>query len=375
MTRSQRIPIILLTGFLGSGKTTVLSRLLKTENFSRTGVLINEFGEVALDGDLVLHESEQIIETSSGCLCCTIRGDVQKSLVALHDKNGGAERRHFDRVIIETTGLADPSPFIATLSADWRLAEDYVFSGIVTTADAIHTASTLEHHEESVKQIALADAVLLTKTDLLEPRENPNLIAEVKGRILKINPDATVMLADAAEEAFDFALSRGAYNLREHPERVQEWLNEAAYAQKEHHHHHDGDHHHHDHHHDVNTHGGDIHAFSLVLEEPMHGFALMMAIDLLRTSLGTDLLRFKAILQTSDSPDQPVIIHAVQHTLHNLQRLPTWPTEDRRSRMVFITRGLTRSSVGVLLHAVCRSGSRRSQVPNSGPRVVSEVRP
>jgi G3E family GTPase len=337
MSEKPRIPILLLTGFLGSGKTTVLSRLLRTEAFRRTGVLINEFGEVALDGDLVLHEDEQVIETSSGCLCCTIRGDVQKSLMALHEKNNEAAERRFDRVVIETTGLADPSPVIATLTADWRLAEEYFFAGIVATVDAVHASSTLQRHEESVKQIAVADAIVLTKTDLLEPPENPTLIAELKKQLVLLNPELTILTADAAEDAFAAALARGAYNLREHPERVREWLNEAAYAQKEHHHHH--------HHHDVNTHGSDIHAFSLVLDEPMHGLALMWAIDLLRASLGADLLRFKAILQTSDAPDEPVILHAVQHTLHDLQRLPAWPSQDRRSRMVFITRGLTKEKV------------------------------
>lgn len=341
MTKNQRIPIILLTGFLGSGKTTVLSELLHKEAFSRTAVVINEFGEIALDGDLVLHEREQIIETSSGCLCCTIRGDVQKTLATLLEKRTKDEASRFERVVIETTGLADPAPIIATLTSDWRLAEDFIFAGIVTTVDALHVLDSLDRHEESLKQIAVADAVLLTKTDLLHPEEREDQIAALRARISRINPENVVLLSNAAEEGFATAQSQSGYDLKRHPEQVQEWLNEAAYRKAEHDHHH----HHHDHHHDVNTHGADIRAFSIVLEEPMHGFPLMMAIDLLRTSLGTNLLRFKAVLQTADDPERPVVMHAVQHTLHKLQRLPKWPSEDRRSRMVFITRSLSKPAV------------------------------
>jgi G3E family GTPase len=341
MNKDQRIPIILLTGFLGSGKTTVLSRLLRLEAFSDTAVIINEFGEIPLDGDLVLHEREQIIETSSGCLCCTIRGDVQKTLATLLEKRNASDAAPFQRVVIETTGLADPSPIIATLTSDWRLAEDFVFAGIVTTADALHLFNALDHHDESLKQIAVADAVLLTKTDLIHSDERADRVAELRARIQRINPEITILLSDAAEEAFHTAQSQSGYDLKRHPEQVQAWLNEAAYRKAEH----DDHQHHHDHQHDVNTHGDDIHAFSIILEEPMHGFPLMMAIDLLRASLGTNLLRFKAILLTADAPEQPVVLHAVQHTLHKLERLPDWPSEDRRSRMVFITRSLSKPAV------------------------------
>ena len=345
MIDNPRIPIVLLTGFLGSGKTTVLSWLLRSDAFARTGVLVNEFGEVALDGDLVVHEDEQIIETSSGCLCCTIRGDVQKSLMALHEKNCEGPERRFDRVVVETTGLADPSPVISTLTTDWRLAWEFVFAGIVTTVDVLHVLDTLDRHEESMKQIVVADAILLTKTDLLAPEEREARIEQLRAHVRGLNPDVTILMADAAEKAFRTTLDRGAYHLREHPERVQEWLNEAAYTAKAHDHGDGGDdhHHHHDHHHDVNTHGSDIHAFALVLEEPLHGFVMMMAIERLRAALGTDLLRFKAILHIADAPDEPVVMHAVQHTMHSLQRLPAWPSEDRRSRMVFITRGFSQA--------------------------------
>ncbi len=341
MTEQQRIPILLLTGFLGSGKTTVLSRLLRSDSFARTGVLINEFGEVALDGDLVVHEDEQVIETSSGCLCCTIRGDVQKSLMALHAKNREGPEPRFNRVVIETTGLADPSPVISTLTTDWRLAQEFVFAGIVTTVDVVHVLDTLERHEEPLKQIVVADAILFTKTDLLGPEERAARLEQLRERIVQLNPEATLLPADAAEDAFQTTLARGAYHLREHPERVQEWLNEAAYTARAH----DHGHGHHDHHHDVNTHGSDIHAFALVLEEPLHGFVMMMAIDRLRAALGTDLLRFKAILHIADAPDEPVVMHAVQHTMHSLQRLPAWPSADRRSRMVFITRGFSQAEM------------------------------
>lgn len=358
------IPVTLLTGFLGSGKSTLLTRILRDPRFSDTAVVVNEFGEVGLDGFLVEHSVEQTVEMTSGCLCCTIRGDVRETLMSLHRRRQEGKIPAFERLIIETTGLADPAPVIHTLISEPRLGRRYMLGGIVTTVDITTAEMTLERFEEGVKQIAVADRIVLTKTDMAKDPASRSDLAALQDWVARLNPGAPVLDRHAPDfdlrQLFDTSL----YDPRTKSMDVQKWLNEEAYgadgqAHDRHHdhgHHHGhrhGHHHHdHDHHHDINRHGADIEAFSLVLDEPISSAAFTVGLDLLLSRKGADILRVKGILNIRERPGTPVVIHGVQHIFHDAVQLDAWPSEDHRSRIVFITRGLSRDTVATFFDAL-----------------------
>ncbi|UUX48800.1 GTP-binding protein [Nisaea acidiphila] len=376
------IPVTLLTGFLGSGKSTLLTRILRDPRFSDTAVVVNEFGEVGLDGFLVEHSVEQTVEMTSGCLCCTIRGDVRETLMSLHRRRQEGRIPAFERLIIETTGLADPAPVIHTLISEPRLARRYMLGGIVTTVDITTAEMTLENFEEGVKQIAVADRIVLTKTDMAKDPASRSDLAALQDWIARLNPGAPVL--DRHAPGFDLRrlFDTSLYDPRTKSMDVQKWLNEEAYAagegapgaahDHEHHHHDHGHHHHghdhhhdhghhhhghdhhhdHDHQHDINRHGADIEAFSLVLDEPISSAAFTLGLDLLLSRKGADILRVKGILNIRERPGTPVVIHGVQHIFHDAVQLDAWPGDDRRSRIVFITRGLSRDTVATFFDAL-----------------------
>jgi G3E family GTPase len=330
----QPIPITLLTCFLGSGKTSLVSRMLADPRFADTAVVINEFGEVGLDHALVQAAPEAIIEMTSGCLCCTIRGDIRQSLLMLLERSERGELPLFSRMVIETTGLADPVPVIQTLQLDPRLVRRYQLAQIVTTVDAVVGLATLQAHEEAVKQVAVADHLLITKTDM-----TGGVPADLAVALRKLNPAAPQH--NTADASFDLRLlgaETGGYVISDKPAEVAAWLQADTFA-------HDHDHHHHHHHHhdepqDVNRHSDDIRAFCLTLDQPISRLAFGMALELLLANQGPDMLRFKAIVALEEHPDQPVVLHAVQHVMHEPVRLAHWPDGDHRSKLVFITRGI-----------------------------------
>ncbi|MDA0664001.1 MAG: GTP-binding protein, partial [Proteobacteria bacterium] len=256
----ERLPVSVLTGFLGSGKTTVLAHLLRDPGMADTAVVINEFGEVGLDHMLVESSSDDITVLSSGCLCCTIRGDLIDTLRNLFRRRVKGEVPEFKRLVIETTGLADPAPILHTLMTDPLLAARYRLDGVITTVDGVHGLDQFDRQFETVKQAAVADRLLITKTDMAAPEG----IAALKARLATINPAAAVH--EIAHGTVDPALLFGAglYNPATKSPDVARWLNEEAYAQVEAEHHHGHDHHHHD----VNRHDDHIRAFCLTAEEP-----------------------------------------------------------------------------------------------------------
>ena len=362
------IPVILLTGFLGSGKSTLLSRIIRDPRFSDTAVVVNEFGEVGLDGFLVEHSLEQIVEMTSGCLCCTIRGDVRQTLLNLHRRQADGEVPTFGRLIIETTGLADPAPVLHTLMTDRRLAGRYMLGGVVTTVDIITAELTLERHMESVKQVAVADRIVLTKTDMVQDPASISDLAKLREDIRRLNPGARIVEAQDPEFDFRQLFDASLYDPLTKSMDVQRWLNSEAYDENQeshhhhhHHHHHDNhghhDHHndHDDHHHDINRHGAGIEAFSLILDEPISSTAFTFALDLLISSKGADLLRVKAILNILEKPETPVVIHGVQHIFHDPVWLDSWPDMDRRSKIVFITRDIPKATVETFFDAIMSS--------------------
>lgn len=336
----ERLPVSVITGFLGSGKTTLLRNLLRQPDMADTAVVINEFGEIGLDHLLVEEAKEDTILMSSGCLCCSIRGDLIDTLRRLYKRRERGEVPRFRRLVIETTGLADPAPILQTLIGDPLLSAFYRLDGVVTTVDAVNGMDQLDRQFESVKQAAVADRLILTKTDLATAAQR----AVLEARLRALNPAAPVLPVAHGAVAAEQLFNAGLYNPAEKSPDVARWLKDEAYAQAEaDHHHHDHDHgHHRDHAHDVNRHDDHIRAFCLTHDRPVAWDKFVSWIEMLITMRGADLLRIKGVLNVAGS-DAPVAIHGIQHLFHPPAMLPAWQGEDRRSRIVFITRDLERA--------------------------------
>jgi G3E family GTPase len=338
----ERLPVSVITGFLGSGKTTLLKALLPQPAMADTAVIINEFGEIGLDHLLVEQSNEDTILMSSGCLCCTIRGDLIDTMRRLYKRREKGEVPRFRRVVIETTGLADPAPILHTLISDPLLSHFYRLDGVIATVDAVNAPDQLDRQFESVKQAAVADRIVLTKSDLASADQ----IAALEARLRRLNPAAPILHAKHGKIAAEQLLDAGLFNPAQKSPDVARWLRDEAYEGHGHHDHdHGHDHHQHDHSHqhagDVNRHDDHIRAFCLTRQEPIEWGRFVAWIEMLITMRGADLLRIKGILNVVGS-HQPVAVHGIQHLFHPPAVLPEWQGDDRRSRIVFITRDLER---------------------------------
>ena len=325
------IPVAVLTGFLGSGKTTLLAHLLRQPGFSRTAVLINEFGEIGLDHDLVETSADSFVELQTGCLCCKIRSDLAWTLEDMLRRRDRGALPPFDRVVIETSGLADPAPILQTLMTDARIAGRLVLGGVVATVDAVNGAGTLGREEISVKQIAFADRLVLTKSDLAGAAQ-PALL----DRLAQLNAAAPVIRAHYGRVDPRSIFDAGIYDPRTKSLDAGAWLAEEVYAQK--------------HLHD--RHDADIATYALVREQPIRAVALTLFLEALAEHCGADLLRLKGIVNIAECPEKLAVLHGVQHVFHAPAWLERWPSEDRRSRLVFITRRIPRGWVEALLDAL-----------------------
>jgi len=332
------IPLTVLTGFLGAGKTTLLNRLLKDPALNQTAVIINEFGEISLDHLLVEYVGDNMVLLQSGCLCCTMRGDLVDALeTLLRDLDN--RRCTFKRVLLETTGLADPAPVLHTAMAHPYLVLRYRLDGVVTVVDCVNGETTLDEHAEAVKQAAVADRIVLTKTDLATSVQYERIVA----RLHALNPAAAILDAAKGEATAERLLNCGLYDPDRKIPDVKKWLAAEAYA--------DAHAHTHDHHHDVNRHDAHIGAFVLTSDTAIPAGTLEMFLELLRATHGAKLLRIKGIVKLAEMPDTPVVVHGVQHVFHPTARLERWPDDDHRTRLVFITRDLPERSVRELFEA------------------------
>ena len=312
------IPVSVITGFLGSGKTTLLARLLRDPGMARTAVIINEFGAVGLDHELVEASDESLVELSNGCLCCNVRSDLVLTLNDLAARRAAGTVPRFERVVIETTGLADPAPILHALMTDRAVNERYALDGVIATVDAVTGLATLGNHHESVRQAAVADRLIVTKTDV-----PGHQAAQLRARLAEINPGAPLFEAvggNVAPSALFDCNEAG----------TARWLAHAG----------------------THAHTGGITSFALVREEPLHAVTLSLLLEALAENCGADLLRVKGIVNVREEPARPAVIHGVQHVYHAPVWLPRWPSADRRTRMVFIGRNLRESWAKGLLELI-----------------------
>lgn len=351
--RAATLPVSVLTGFLGSGKTTVLRHILTDYRMARTAVVINEFGEIGLDHALIERSGDGFVELKSGCVCCTIRGDLIDTLRRLYFRCAKGEIASFDRVVIETTGLADPAPILQALIADPILDAYFHLEAVITTVDAVNGPATLDRQIEAVKQAAVADRVLITKSDLTQPA----LVAELALRLQRLNPTATLHTVENGVIDPSLLFDGTVFDPARKTASVAAWLRDdhlAMSAAPEHHHDH-GHGHGHDHNHDhgahdhpapdVTRHDAHISSFAVIRERPLRWDQLSAWLNSLIELRGEDLLRFKGIFNLVESPDRPIVVHGVQGIVHPPVALAAWPDADRRSRLVFITRDIDRSVI------------------------------
>jgi len=339
-TLAGKLPVSLITGFLGSGKTTLLKHLLRDPGMNRAAVIINEFGEVGIDHELVASSSESMTLLSNGCLCCTVRTDLQETLRELFIKRRAGEVIDFDRVFIETTGLADPVPVLHTLQTDGMLGAQYRLDCVVTLVDAVNGPLNLDNAPEAAKQAAVADRIVITKSDIA----SPEAVAALEARLEQMNPYAARTVAINGEVDVAFLRDVGPRSVRATTRDLDRWLApsgearpaEGAYLGERVR---------------AGTHDTSIRSFCLWFDKPFTWDTFSAAVQVLTSLRGPDLLRVKGLVNVAGESG-PVVVQGAQHVFHPPVTLEAWSGEDRRSRIVFITRNLSRESVEALFAAV-----------------------
>lgn len=368
----ERTSVTLLTGFLGSGKTTLLNRALRSPTMATAAVIINEFGSVPLDHLLTEASNDQMVVLDNGCLCCTVFGDLIATLNRLYHARAAGETPAFDRVIIETSGLADPRPVVQAFLSDPTLEGLYRLDMVLAVLDAVNGPDTLERHDEAIHQLALAERVLITKLDLLGAEQAQTRERELLRHVHRLSPTAKIYRNDDPGLDPVRLLVEGGFSLRRDSPDVLAWLNSAMYEVDEearsqgtslpHRHSHAAR--------GVALSLGEseqsVESFCFRREQPTTLYALELLLAAIERNLGTSLLRLKGLVCVAERPIQPAVIHGVQHLLHNMTWLDRWPDADHSTRIVFITHGIARADleemIGLLDRVAHRTALARQQV-------------
>ena len=320
------IPVNVITGFLGSGKTTLLNEVLRRPEFSDAAVIVNEFGEIGLDHILLEEVDEGVLLLENGCVCCTIRSDLQETIRGLQAKVSSGAIEPFSRVFVETTGLADPAPIVSTVLAEPVIRNHFRIGNVVCTIDAVAGLSTLRNQPEALKQVAVADRLLLTKSDLADGRRMEALEAEVR----RCNPFAPLRRSEGRAFDASFLFERSVAEESTREQEVAGWFSDEAHGAT--------------HQHDHGHHAGTAHAFTIDLSDSINWTAFGIWLTAVLHAHGEKILRVKGILNVRES-ETPVVIHGVQHVVHPPLHLKNWPGDSRKSRLVFITRGVEESRI------------------------------
>lgn len=377
-SNAGRIPVTIVTGFLGSGKTTLINAALRAPEMAKTVVVVNEFGEVGLDHQLVTSSNDQVMVLENGCLCCTVRSDLVGTLNGLYHDRAAGRIPAFDNVVIETSGLAEPGPVLQAFLSEPTLDGLYRVASVITLVDAVNWKSTSERHDEAIRQVAFADRVLLTKLDLATDPQTETL---VRRDIADLNPAADVEIVDWSPKAIAHILTAKGFDASDSNADPRPWLKIAAHekAAKDHDHDHhdhdhDHDHHHHHHHHEAHYHlrGKGVESFVLTREAPLSRDELQFLLDGISQNLGSSLLRVKGLVNIAGESGKPAVIQGAQHILHTMTWLERWPDKDHRTRIVFITQGIAASELREIVELLERVGARTFKARERA-RIVQEA--
>jgi G3E family GTPase len=309
------IPVSIVTGFLGSGKTTLISRVLRDPAFGRTAVIVNEFGDIGLDHELIASSDDSVLTMSTGCLCCAVQTDLARTLMELHDRRE-AGLASYDRILIETSGLSDPAPMMQAMMTDSRVFATHCIAAVVTLVDTVHGERTLLEHYEARQQVALADRILVSKTDL-QPISD-SLLSQLE----MLNPGAPRMPTSQTDPAMLFSGT----SVKVLSERINDASRQVGH--------------------------GEIETFTITRDRPLPALALTMLLQATAEHCGSQLLRFKGLVALEEMPGQPAAIHGVRHVVSPPAFLDRWPSDDERTRIVFIGKEVPRYFISRLLDAI-----------------------
>jgi G3E family GTPase len=374
-----RIPVTLVTGFLGSGKTTLINAALRSPELANTVVVVNEFGEVGLDHKLFARSSDSVVVLENGCLCCTVRSDLIGTLNSLFHSRQAGEIPFFDNVVIETSGLAEPGPVLQAFLSEPTLDGLYRVASVLTLVDAVNWRGTSEEHDESVRQVALAEKIRITKRDLAEG-DRDEVEAGIRRELRSINPSAEIDLVDWTSASVAKLLTSRGFDAADPNADPRPWLSvEAHLASAESHsdaceHGHLGhDHSHHQHEpHSHFNHLRDkaIESFVLTREAPLSREELQFLLDGISQNLGPGLLRVKGLVNVAEEPGRPAVIQGAQHLLHTMTWLDQWPDDNHRTQIVFITQGIPRANLRDIIDLLDRVSSRTFRARAKGRQAM-----
>jgi G3E family GTPase len=348
----SRIPVTLVTGFLGSGKTTLINAGLKSPDLAKTVVVVNEFGAVGLDHQLYTSSNDAVVVLENGCLCCTVRTDLIATMNSLYHDRARGDLPDFDNVVIETTGLAEPGPVIQAFLSEPTLDGLYRVVNVVTVVDAVNWEATSQNHDEALRQVALADDILISKLDMTQG----NTYAELQAQLQTINPAATIAKAELTSKAVAPLLMHKGFDAADSMADPTEWLSISSYeayveklgemegVEDQ----------------NVPSHlaAKGIESFVLTRSNPLLREELQFLLDGIGQNLGPSLLRVKGLINIFEEPGKPAVVQGVQHLLHNLTWLEKWPSADERTRIVFITQGMARNDLKDMIELLDRMSKR-----------------